>query len=120
MSSFKRQLYKNCQNVTIHHVRNILFLCPCDKIFDNHFWNHLDCCMLFPQDDTLKYFTLQISNRVNFENFNKLIAHVTIFKCNHHRIIAKCLQCYAILKDDRSVSIHQMKDVTSAEMIYIY
>ena len=30
-----------------------LFICPCDKILDNHVWNHFDCCIPFPQDNTL-------------------------------------------------------------------
>ena len=74
---------------------------------------------LFPQHFTIKYFTHKRSNKVNFKNLNELIAHVTKFKFNHHRIIAKYLQCYVILKNDRSVLIPQIKDVTSDEMTYI-
>ena len=48
--------------------------------------------------------------------------HVSKFKCNHHRIIAKYLQCYVNLKKSRwgrSLLIRQMKDVTSDTMAYI-
>ena len=69
----------------------ILFICPCDKIFDNYFWNHFDCCITFQEDDTLKCFTPKKSKKVNFKNLNELITHVTKFKCNHHIIIAKYL-----------------------------
>ena len=96
-----------------------LFICPCDKIFDNYFWNHFDCCIPFQEDDTLKCFIPKKSKKVNFKNLNELITNVTKFKCNHHRTIAKYLQYYVILKNDRSLLIHQMKDVTSDEMIYI-
>ena len=58
------------------------------------------------------------SQKVNFKNLNQLITHVTKFKYNHHRIIAKYLQYYVNLKNDRSLLIHQMKDVTSDEMTY--
>ena len=27
-----------------------LFICPCNEIFDNHFWNHFKCCTPFQQD----------------------------------------------------------------------
>ena len=29
------------------------FICPCDEIFDNHFWNHFKCCTSFQQDKAL-------------------------------------------------------------------
>ena len=45
--------------------------------------------------------------------------HVSKYKCNHHRIIAKYLQCYLNSKKKRSLLIHQMKDVTSDTMSYI-
>ena len=79
---------------------DIFFIYPCDKIFDNHFWNHFDFFIPSPQDDTLKFFTQKRSNKVNFKNLDELIAHVTKFECNHHRIIAKYLQCYVIFKND--------------------
>ena len=100
-------------------VSDIFFICLCDKIFDNHFWNHFDFFIPSPQDDTLKLFTQKRSNKVNFKNLNELLAHVTKFECNHHKIIAKYLQCYVIFKNDRSVLIYQMADITFDEMKYI-
>ena len=96
-----------------------LFICPCDEIFDNHFWDHFKCCTPFQQDETLKFFTPKISHNINFKNLNPLITHVTKFKCNHHIIVAKYLQCYVNLKNDRSLLIYQRKDVTSDTMSYI-
>ena len=73
-----------------------LFICSCDNMFENHFWNHFDCCIPFQKYDTLKCSTPKRSNKVNFKNLNKIITHVIKFKCNYHRIIAKYLQCYII------------------------
>ena len=32
-----------------------LFICPCDKIFKNNFWNHFDYWIPFQEDGTLKF-----------------------------------------------------------------
>ena len=96
-----------------------LFICPCDEIFDNHFWNHFECCHPFHQDEKLKCFTPKKCHNCNFKSLDQLMEHVSKFKCNHHRIIAKYLQCYLNLKKNRSLLIHQMKDVTSDTMAYI-
>ena len=89
--------YINISKTLPFIMSNILSICPYDKIFDNHLWNHFNCCIPFPQKNTLKYVTPKKSNKENFKNLNELIAHVTKFKYNHHRIIAKYLQCYVIL-----------------------
>ena len=79
-------------------ILKILFICACDKIFDYHISNHFDCCIPFQQDNTSKYFTPKRTKKVNFKKLNQLITHITKIKCNHHRIIAKYLQYYVILK----------------------
>ena len=96
-----------------------LLICPCDAIFDNHFWDHFECCTPFQQDEKLKCFTPKKCHNCNFKSLDQLMEHVSKFKCNHHRIIAKYLQCYLNLKKNRSLLIHQMKDVTSDTMAYI-
>ena len=63
------------------------------KLFDNHFWDHFECCTPFQQGEKLKCFTQKRSRNCNFKSLDQLMEHVSKFKCNHHRIIAKYLQC---------------------------
>ena len=94
-----------------------LFICSCDRVFVHNFWNHFDCYIPFQQDGTINYFTPNRSSKVYFKNLNELITHVTEFKCNHHRILAKYLKCCVIKK---TISlIQQIKDITSNEITYI-
>ena len=93
-----KEYYIKIAKTLPHMMLETLFICSCHNIFENHFCNHFDCYIPFHQDDTLNIFTPKRSNKVNFNNLNELITHVTKFKCNRHKILGKYLQHYIVLK----------------------
>ena len=95
---YSKEDFINITKTLLFMMTEILFMCPCGNMFDNHFWNHFKCHIPFKQDDTVNVFTSKRSIKVNFRNLNELITHITKFKCNHHKILGKYLQHYIVLK----------------------